>query len=308
MAALAVVVGTLALQFALRLAYYGEWLPNTYHAKVGAPSSALALRGLAYLGDFARDHAGALPWLAPFVAAFWRRDLAWWSCAGAALSMLACVVVEGGDGLPMYRFPVPVVPLWALLAASLVADGIARCGRGPFHLPWLLALTGMAVASAWPHAESLHYLRYRGHKDFEIEAWTAAGKWLRRDAPPGASVACVPIGAIAYYSGLTVIDMLGLTDAHIARAPLPTGAGWAGHEKRDGRYVLARKPTYLLLGNVRVLDHALPLDHPEFVRVQHPVVEAREGDVYGHELATSYVPRVANLGGGLFLHYLRRRP
>ena len=153
----------------------------------------------------------------------------------------------------------------------------------------------------------MHYLRYRGHKDFEVEAWSAAGKWLRAHAPPGASVACVPIGAVSYYSGLPVIDMLGLTDKHIARAPLATGDGWVGHEKRDGKYVLSRQPTFLLLGNVRVLDRALSIDDPEFVRIAHPAIEAREGDVYSQELVRNYQPRVANLGGGLFLHFLQRR-
>ena len=139
------------------------------------------------------------------------------------------------------------------------------------------------------------------------EAWTAAGKWLQANAPAHASVACVPIGAVAYYSDLVVIDMLGLTDKHIARAKVTVGVGWAGHEKHDGKYVLARQPTYLLLGNVRVLDHALPIDHPEFVRIQHAAIEAREGDVYGRELVQAYEPAVANLGGGLFLHFLQRR-
>jgi hypothetical protein len=216
-------------------------------------------------------------------------------------------MLEGGDGLPMYRFLVPVVPLWSFLAGSLLADGCTRLPRVAGHLPWLCVLVLAGASLAWPSQDSLHYQRYLGHEDYEIAAWTAAGKWLAANAAPGSSVACVPIGAVAYYSGLPVIDMLGLADKHIARAPLPTGAGWAGHEKRDGKYVLSRRPTYLLLGNVRVLDHALPFDHPEFVRIQHEVVEGREGDIYGQELVRLYEPKVANLGGGLFLHFLQRR-
>ncbi len=299
--------GLVAALFAFRLAYYGEWLPNTYYAKIGAPSVLLAMRGVDYLADFGRDHGGAVLLLAPFLAAFWRRDAAFWVTAAAALSMLVAVVLEGGDGLPMYRFLVPIVPVWSILAASLLSDGAARLRRGPRSAPWILALGATCACLAWPAAESLHYLRYRGHKDFEVEAWSAAGKWLRGNAPPGASVACVPIGAVSYYSGLPVIDMLGLTDKHIARAPLATGDGWAGHEKRDGQYVLSRQPTFLLLGNVRVLDRALSIDDPEFVRIAHPAIEAREGDVYGQELVRNYQPRVANLGGGLFLHFLQRR-
>lgn len=301
------VAGCIAGLFLLRLAYYGEWLPNTYYAKMGAPSAALLASGVTYLTDCGRDLGGAPLFLLPFVAACWRRDAAWWACAAAAATLAACIVVEGGDGLPMYRFLVPCGPVWAVLVAFLVADGVRRVGSGRWGLPWLLGLGVVATALATPSAESLHYLRYKGQKDFEVPAWTAVGEWLRANAPAGASVACVPIGAVAYYSGLPVIDMLGLTDKHIAHVRMPTGVGWAGHEKRDGKYVLSRRPTFLLLGNVRVLDRALSINDPEFVRVQHPAVEAREGDVYGNELVQNYVPQVANLGGGLFLHYLRRK-
>jgi len=295
----------LAALLAFRLAYYGDWLPNTYYAKVGTPSAALMDRGLEYLAEFTRDFGGLPLYVLPFVAALWRRDRPWWAAATAALALLACIVFEGGDGLPMYRFVVPFVPLWGVLLGILIADARARLGSRV--APWLVALGLVAWASSRPAPDSVHYLRYRGQRDFEVPAWRAAGEWLGANARAGATVACVPIGAIAYYSGLPVIDMLGLTDAHIARVAVPTGSGWAGHEKHDGKYVLSRRPTYLLLGNVRVLDQALPLDHPEFVRVAHAAVEAREGDVYGSELVRHYVPRVVNLGGGRFLHFLQRR-
>jgi hypothetical protein len=148
---------------------------------------------------------------------------------------------------------------------------------------------------------------YRTQRDYEIPAWTAVGSWLRRHASPTDSVACVPIGAVGYYSRLPVVDMLGLTDRHIARRDLPTGRGWAGHEKHDGAYVLSRRPTYLLLGNVRVLPRRLPLDHPAFVRSPDPAIEAREGDVFGPELWRDYTPAVVELEGIGFLHHLKRR-
>ena len=72
----------------------------------------------------------------------------------------------------------------------------------------------------------------------------------------------MPIGAVSYYSKLEVRDMLGLTDRHIARRNLSgLGRGWAGHEKHDGQYILRRRPTYLLLGNVDVTEQ--PRDPPQ---------------------------------------------
>ncbi|MEZ5965072.1 MAG: hypothetical protein R3F56_14655 [Planctomycetota bacterium] len=305
---------SLGVLLLVRRSYYGEWLPNTYHAKMGALSVDLVGRGLTYLADYARDAGGTPLLLAPLLAACWRRDATWWIVAVTLAGLVGCTVLEGGDGLPMYRFLVPAVPLWSALCGMAVADGVARLGPPGGSvtprrvLPWLLAVGLAAWGGACPGPDSEQYLRYRGQRDFELEAWTAAGRWLRRNAAPGASVACVPIGAVGYYSGLPLIDMLGLTDRHIARVPLALGQGWAGHEKHDGKYVLSRQPTYLLLGNVRVLDRALPLGHPEFVRIRHPAVEAREGDVYVRELEEHYEPRVVSLGGGLFLHFLQRRP
>jgi hypothetical protein len=54
-----------------------------------------------------------------------------------------------------------------------------------------------------------------------------------------------------------VLDMLGLTDKHIARTTGLYAGAKAGHEKGDGRYVLSRAPDYILMGNVAVLPYPL---------------------------------------------------
>ncbi len=46
--------------------------------------------------------------------------------------------------------------------------------------------------------------------------------------------------------------MLGLNDVHIAHTrPPDVGKGRAGHEKGDGRYVLSRRPDYIMFGSSR---------------------------------------------------------
>jgi hypothetical protein len=65
--------------------------------------------------------------------------------------------------------------------------------------------------------------------------------------PPDTLMAIHSAGAIPYYAGLPTIDMWGLTDHHIARAPAPTmGEGLAGHEKGDPAYVFGREPALYL--------------------------------------------------------------
>jgi hypothetical protein len=73
--------------------------------------------------------------------------------------------------------------------------------------------------------------------------WGKVGRWLAEHIPPDATIAVEGAGAIAYYSGLRSIDMLGLNDRHISRVHVPEmGSGRAGHEKTDYAYVFARRP------------------------------------------------------------------
>ena len=50
-----------------------------------------------------------------------------------------------------------------------------------------------------------------------VVAWAALGGYLRTHYPHQL-VATVPIGAIGYYSGLPILDLVGLTEPEIAHA------------------------------------------------------------------------------------------
>jgi hypothetical protein len=77
------------------------------------------------------------------------------------------------------------------------------------------------------------------------------GRSLRDIAQPGDSIALVPIGAIGFYSGMTVYDMVGLVDPTIAHEPFSQEyikSSWRpGHDKGDGLYILQLMPTYILI-------------------------------------------------------------
>jgi len=64
---------------------------------------------------------------------------------------------------------------------------------------------------------------------------------------PKESICLWCVGAIPYYSGLTTIDYLGLTDAHVAHRKLPESSGkLMAHEKRaDYRYLQHRRVAYI---------------------------------------------------------------
>jgi hypothetical protein len=73
------------------------------------------------------------------------------------------------------------------------------------------------------------------------------GRWLRAAFADSTWVATNAAGCLPYSSRLPTIDMLGLTDAHIARAR-PDRRQWLGHERGDGAYVLSRRPDVIILG------------------------------------------------------------
>lgn len=291
--------------FVARWLYFGDVLPNTFHAK-SAFSANHVRRGLAYLRDF-DGNAFVLCAVPLVVAGAWsaaRRRLV--PLLAVPLAVLAIVVVEGGDGLPMYRFVVPAVPFLAALATLGIELAGERLGRTGLALgTGVAALVG--VLSFYPNRDT-QLLNYVYQRNYEVPAWSASGRALGRSFPPGTTLAAVPIGAVGYYSGLPVIDMVGLTDRTIARAKVADmGAGWAGHEKHDGPYVLSRRPEILLLGNVFV-DAQPVLPSGDFPPHHVPAILAREQDVVAQPaFERDYEPRHLPVAPGLWLHYFARR-
>jgi hypothetical protein len=280
-----------------RYGYYGWPLPNTFYAKVGSPGDQWR-RGARYVLRYARTHAWfALPLAA--VALAGRRDgrgrgphPAVLYLATLVAAWIGYVVAVGGDGLVLHRFLVPVAPLTYVLVQEGGALLVQRAGsllRGRARA-WRAAAAGLAVltalaALAGTAGESLKVLVFPEHaryvepqseiafpgngRDHDylwfdayfVERLARAGRWLEANAAPGALIASTPAGAIAFYTSHPVLDMLGLNDEHIAHADVPgIGAGRAGHEKGDGRYVLSRRPEYVLLGNVAVLPRPLTME------------------------------------------------
>ncbi len=230
---------------AFRVAYYGDIVPNTFHAKVGDPSrlaGSAAERGLRYLGSVA---VSALPlclaWLAAVGLALRKpadllrdpiqRD-------GLALTgfFLLYVVAVGGDFKGTGRFFIPMLPLMAAFVA-LRLDALPRVGR--------LLLAGIALAASVPQFQAMSHFadRFAG----ELEQRRTAGELLKKATPAGTWIAVHAAGVLPYYAERPTLDMWGLNDAHIARAKVEGfGSGTAGHERHDYAYVLSRAPDLIL--------------------------------------------------------------
>ena len=236
--------------FIWRWQYYGFLLPNTFYLKAGSgPSGPLLHRGFLHLLQTGRQAGLELPLLVALLGLpAIRRNRVWGLFWLAVVATAVYVVLIGGDFLFFFgpRFLNPILPLALLLAARGVgallgwAEGRRALRAAPGVVAILLLLAN-ALWFSWPaRSKELAYLPVIN------ESWTELGKWLARHTSEDAVVAVGAVGRIPYYADRVTIDMLGLTDRHIAHLPIPLGTGIPGHEKYDTAYVLARRPDYLV--------------------------------------------------------------
>jgi hypothetical protein len=229
--------------------FFGEPLPNTFHAKTGLPLNLRLSAGLDYLVS------GLLrpPWLVPaYLLTLAGRVLGpgrgLFPGEGLILVQLgvgaAVVAWSGGDHMPGARFLLPLLPLAALgLAAGLARFSWGLRGRFTLAGGLALAVTGQALVPSFNP----------GGLDPAARVGGFIGRYIDRAWPKDALIAVNTAGSLPYYApDHRFIDMLGLTDATIARREL-TGIRltWQlvpGHLKGDGAYILERAPDFIILG------------------------------------------------------------
>ena len=259
-AALALVLPALiivAIWFAWRLSYYGDLLPNTFHAKTGTVASAR--QGIKYLLAFVESY-----WLQPFVVGLVLSAGAMARRAPRIEGLLAIVVLWcayvmkiGGDFME-FRLLVPILPLLMILAVWMIHQVRPAAAR--------VALVLLIVAGSASHAvrfisspaiDSVSELaRY---VEEPATGWITAGRVLGevfgRTDPP-VVLATTAAGAIPFYSGLPTLDMHGLTDRRIARY---------------GRLRPTTRPGHQRTATLRDL-----MEHRVNLVIGHPAIQRRE--------------------------------
>lgn len=302
-----------AALFVFRYLYYGDWLPNTYYVKTGG-GFQMASRGIAYLAQYAKDHEGLIFMMVPMIYGFLVNNIKQRLVALGVTFLWFGTVMVGGDGLPMYRFALAPLPLLIALQVSMMVSWYDTV-KYPSESQWKLYVASIAgvllliTANVTILGEGLRYKLFEHQKLIEIPRWTQVGIWFHKNAKEGESLAAVPIGAVTYYSGLAMRDMMGLTDRHIAHLIMPDmGKGWAGHEKHDGQYILSRKPTYLLLGNIDVTGQPRDPNKTPFIPYSNSAIWDREKDLYQTNLIQAmYKPRSVEIAPGQILNFYELR-
>jgi len=251
---LAIFVGGMLLYNGWRLVYFGELLPNTYHAKVGGPE--VATRGWEYLVRFTFERPFGLVMLAMVLLLGGPALRLVALLMGTILVQAAVVVLEGGDWMREFRLLVPSLPLLAAALGAAVQRAVhTPRGSGTYHLRVVVAMVLLCIgvqgtmgtpkkewSRAWSGERCDLLLNLEGEL---VDVSRAVARWLKKHARPNDLVAVNHAGALPYFSDLPALDMAGLNDLHIARVVGPR------HGKWDADYVMRRRPAFIVL-NTRV--------------------------------------------------------
>ena len=263
-----------------RYSFFGQWLPNSYYAKLGGQGEFAA--ALSYISVFFFAHS-FLFLLVPFgffLSGGGARIAA--TAFSCGVTYVFGMLFMGRDWMDRWRIWCHILPLiFAAIAVGAAGafNPVLQGARGPV-LSWLIKIAFAAIIIlgfigqfAPPFEEIGEILagrmrepKFAQEGDFTQKAAKEIGLLIARNAPPGALVAVNHAGAIPYYAKVDAIDMTGLSDLHIAH--MPGGM----HGKYDADYVLSRRPHFIVLNT-----HHAPL--PDAIIPDH---WAGETAVYNH--------------------------
>ena len=268
---------------------YGELLPNTYYAKTGADGSWE--RGLHFLWMYIRSSVlfpAALMALPGIWAAAKTRHgpaLVGWCALATWLTYVASV---GGDFME-FRFLVAAMPLAVLLLVWTLWAAVRSPGLRALVVASTLmgGLVHQTQFEGQDGVESIEQLA--SHLTHEVQDWKGVGETLHGDLGAGstARIATTAAGAIPYYSELPSVDMLGLTDAWVARHGKRVSLQVAHHRLAPLSYLVERD-VHLVLGQPWIRRPASP------PRTHYPFPHLRELHALAGERARDF-PRTASI-------------
>ncbi len=234
-----------------RFTYYGYLLPNTVYAKSGGLHPRPLLEGFYYIHQ-SLDMIGGF-----FVLAFPLALLIIHSQHALYIKYLTSSItayfifflISGGDWMPMQRFLVHILPfIYLLVHAGVMQLQVIRPS------PWVPALIAILILgqAAYLLVTSLEHRFIAGIGNGSlIPKDTPTVIYLQQHIEADHTIAVVDAGIYAYIVPLEtrVVDMIGLTDAHIAHRPIQYPNGLLGQGDAFGKwdvdYILAQSPDFV---------------------------------------------------------------
>lgn len=249
----AAIVIILFLAFELwRYMTFGEWVPNTFFAKVNKGGRHNLRMGTLYILGFL-NHSAWIPVVLPFLIRliFVKARLTLvqsrfiWLLALHTLALIAFILFVGRDIHPYDRFCVPFMLFSALAAFIMIPESVdnGRLGRASQVIIVAIFIIGN-LAYSFPPAYKIEPPITRppnmlianiaglinGRTSFNkidgiiarfadppVDALEFVGRDLRDNPDVNGLLAAEQCGKIPYYYGGPVLDLLGLNDSIIAR-------------------------------------------------------------------------------------------
>lgn len=251
-------VAFLGGQTLARLIYYGELLPNTYYLKMTGVSAWLRIvRGAYVYAKFVWNFNWAL-WALPLAFYLTRRNRLGHLLMALFIAQSVYSIYVGGDAWEhrggANRFISLGMPFFFALFAGMLENlrqWLSLKLAAPPLTGWIsrlayLAAVGLAILNfnALIDAYSLSALFLRGRPTYVTgnERNVTIGLFVKQITQPDASVAVTAAGATPYFSERYTIDLLGKSDAVVARGPMHIAEDMAlidlrpGHMKWDYSY------------------------------------------------------------------------
>ncbi len=256
-----IVLGFILFQTLIRILYYGEWLPNTYYLKLtDYPLFLRIARGLIVTWELIL-RMDVIFFLLPFLILLFRRDKKIWLLISVFASLILYSIYVGGDAWEYWggsnRYVSIGMSLFFILLCGSVRD---LCGWIPHrlfnHRKLQVAIRTVLFTCI------LSYAFIRFNMIYNPEPTTDV--WLLTEPPLAvadnremvklsllldeitdreATIATVWAGAIPYFTGRPIVDILGKNDKRIARQTVKVPDGpekytdfYPGHMKFDYAY------------------------------------------------------------------------
>ena len=245
----ALLFSSLLILFLLfRYSYFGDFLPNTYYAKIGHDFIGnYELRsyknGLLYFLFFLKSNPQFIPAVlfSVYVLLKVRYSKPMLLFVVLFYCQIVFIVISGGDWMVQYRFAVPAIPLLALITSGLMKYLADKFNKNSF------AVSLSAVALCFVAAASLKLNDY-SVIDREIILWNnlkAIAPSMNGVIPAGSLAASGACGIMPYYMReVNFIDMVGLTNSHIAKNGYRSGMWF---ERSLPGYVYSLEPQWLIM-------------------------------------------------------------
>jgi hypothetical protein len=251
----AIFAGLCLTMTAARYFYFGDFVPNTFHAKLGGSglfglivTSTPAPTNIPF--PFGGLFAAAM--LLAGAAAVWRRAAPAAAVAGAIVAagyVFARYAPPDWTGTGRYFAPyVPAAAIVLLAGGAFIERRLRPDGGWPVMtllLAGVIALSGVIATNA--QSAPKKFAVYPGYV-MTTQPLQEAARWIRDHTPADAVIATRRIGLVAYASGRRVWDYsLGLTDREITKLVLARGERfWSPADPELEAIWTARRPEYLL--------------------------------------------------------------